>query len=177
MKKWYCKPLTILLWPSYCNSLGPMCCCATKAFFLIKSGIWGGRGKEEGRSQFAILHCAMLTSLWLSSSLFQLQCNVNIQYLLIGYSWDLINHSDGCFYTVSRLTDYRAAGSSHTGYESLWLSRKLTPITIIMQCACLLMNDVLIEPFIERLWHAFSSNKNKDKDKLTSCEFVMTSWV
>lgn len=46
--------------------------------------------------------------MWHSSFLFQLLCNVNIQYLLIGHSWDLINHGDGRFNTVSTPADCRA---------------------------------------------------------------------
>lgn len=42
------------------------------------------------------------------SFLFQLQWNVKIQYLLIGYSWDLINHSDLCFNTVIQIPDTKA---------------------------------------------------------------------
>lgn len=48
------------------------------------------------------------------SFLFQLQWNVNIQYLLIGYSWDLINHSDLCFNTVIQIPVTKAASFSHT---------------------------------------------------------------
>jgi len=44
----------------------------------------------------AFLQCFLLTTTWHSSSSWlQSPWNINIQYLLIGYLWDLINHSDG----------------------------------------------------------------------------------
>lgn len=82
--------------------------------------------KGEGGGQISVCHLSLYSAdiMWHSSFLFQLLWNVNIQYLLIGYSWDLINHSNECFYTVLRLTDYRAVSSSYTGCESFSLSRK-----------------------------------------------------
>lgn len=62
--------------------------------------------------------------MWHSSFLFQLLWNVNIQYLLLGYSWDLINHSDGCFNTILMPADRRTESSSHTGCESFPRFRK-----------------------------------------------------
>lgn len=109
--------------------------------------------------------------MWHSSFLFQLLWTVNVQYLLIGYSWDLINHRDGRVYTILSLTDYRAVSSSHTGCESLWLPKKKKQ-EIKQEVAetylslnhydyyalwMAVMNYVLRDSSIDGSWHVFSS--------------------
>lgn len=78
-----------------------------------------GRNRERG-GQTAVCHSSLcaVDIMWHSSFLSQL-LKLNTQYLLIGHSRDLINHCDGSFHRV-----HRATSSSHTGCESLSLSRK-----------------------------------------------------